>query len=511
MHAYLDDVLPDQLPPFDLKEALARINGKTKLLRKMLVSFHKQYADAASALRAHLAEGRQEEAERLAHSLKSIAASLGALEVFKSAAIVEEALRGGQTQGLTALVALLEKALYPAVAAAGSLVEISIVSPEFTIGDVYSADPRPCILVVDDEPLNIDLVREVFAGDYRVLFSCEGAAALEMAASKKPDLILLDVMMPEMDGYQVCKLLKSNRQTREIPIVFLTGRNDEKAELKGLEMGAVDYVLKPINASMLKARVSNLVELKWAQSQLLKLAAQKHMERVAELLERSTEKEALNKKILQALADKEVLLKEVHHRVKNNLQVICSMLGMQALALQDAAAVSALNDSQSRVRSMAIIHELLYGSDTLSDLDFFEYAGQLLREMALTYGVNSSRVRLRANTTPQRIDLNRAIPCGLILNELISNAFKYAFPEGREGEVEVSLLPCESGLRLTVEDNGIGLPEGFEIGETRSLGLRIVQILVKQLGGQLRIVSDHGTRFEITFPVAHDGATQTRA
>jgi two-component sensor histidine kinase len=176
------------------------------------------------------------------------------------------------------------------------------------------------------------------------------------------------------------------------------------------------------------------------------------------------------------------------------------MLGMQALALQDSAAVSALNDSQSRVRSMAIIHELLYGSDTLSDLDFFEYAGQLLKEMAFTYGVDFSRVRLRANSTPQRIDLNRAIPCGLILNELISNAFKYAFPGGREGEVEVSLLPCEGeNLRLTVEDNGIGLPESFEIGKTRSLGLRIVQILVKQLGGQLRIASKHGTRFEVTF------------
>jgi len=362
------------------------------------------------------------------------------------------------------------------------------------------AFPRPYILVIDDEPSNIDLLKETFAGDCEVHATVDGSAALAMVASRKPDLILLDVMMPRLDGYEVCRLLKSNPETSGVLVIFITGLNDEGAEIKGLGLGAVDFVHKPINSVLVKARVDNLIRLKRAQEQLVRMAAEKHRESLAEVLERAAEQEQLTRRLAEALADREVLLKEVHHRVKNNLQVVCSMLGMQADALDDSAAVAALQNSQNRVQSMAIIHEMLYGSGTLSDIDFTEYAQRLLAELAISFGVDPSLVRLRADSASLRIDLDHAIPCGLILNELITNSLKYGFREGR-GHVEVGLRVSASGrLLLSVEDNGEGLPAGLDIRNTRSLGLRIVHILVKQLSGELAVSSENGARFEITFP-----------
>lgn len=497
------DELPDELPPFDLKTALARINGKSKLLRKMMVSFYKEHSLTASSLRTYLAEGRQEEAERLAHSLGSNAATLGAEQLSVAARALENALRTGELEQLLEILASLEAALVPALAAAASIVADRLADRPVT--DEHSAtlsptiDRSPTILVVDDEPINLASMIELFTEDYQVLTSGSGLGAITVATASRPDLILLDIMMPGMDGYEVCRILKNNLETREIPIVFVTGLGAEGDEIRGLELGAVDFVHKPIQSALVKARISNLIKLKRTQRDLTKLAEEK----IALLTHRFTEKEDLNTKIAKALADKEVLLREVHHRVKNNLQVICSMLGMQAAALQDATAIAALQNSQSRVRSMAIIHEMLYGSTVVSELDFSAYAQQLLRELAVTFGADVSRVRLRAATAPQLLHIDHAIPCGLILNELITNSLKYAFPARGDGEVEVTFQPGEPGsMQLIIEDNGIGLPEDFQIEKTRSLGLRIVQILVKQMGGLLRVWSREGTKFEVTFPVA---------
>ncbi len=357
------------------------------------------------------------------------------------------------------------------------------------------------MLIVDDEPINRDSLSEVFKDEYQVLTAASGPEALAMATEAEPDLILLDVMMPGMDGYEVCKRLKQAPQTRGIPVVFVTGLDDETAEIRGLALGAADYVHKPIVSAVMKARVNNLITLGRTQRELVRLAEEKQRERMAVLLQRYAEKEDLNRKIGQALADKEVLLKELHHRVKNNLQVICSMLGLQAGTLQDAAAVAALQNCQSRVQSIAIIHDLLYGSTALSHLDFSAYAQRLLREVASTYGVDLSRIRLRSGPAPQFLDMDHAIPCGLILNELITNSLKHAFPASGPGEINVSLEPHGAGsLCLTVEDNGVGLPRDFDLSTARSLGLRIVHILTEQVRGRLTVHSGPGAKFDVTFP-----------
>ena len=202
-----------------------------------------------------------------------------------------------------------------------------------------------------------------------------------------------------------------------------------------------------------------------------------------------------------ALAAKEVLLKEVHHRVKNNLQIISSLLSIQADSLQDAAAAEALRNSQERVHCMALIHERLHGEDEPDRLDFCHYAETLATDLFFSYGVSRERIRLRFELEPVSLGLNQAIPCGLILNELVTNSLKYAFPNQRTGEILIKLSCGAAGLvKLTVADNGVGLPANFDWKETHSLGLRIMNILGRQLDGTVQREAGSGTVFSLAFP-----------
>ena len=206
---------------------------------------------------------------------------------------------------------------------------------------------------------------------------------------------------------------------------------------------------------------------------------------------------------LEALAEREVLLKEVHHRVKNNLQVICSLLALQTETIRDPQTRAALRDSQDRVQSMALIHELLYSSESLGEIDISDYVRRLVGELIASYELGSSRIQLRVDIKSVRLGVDRAIPCGLIVSELISNSLKYAFPDQRSGEIRVAMDErADHQLRLTVEDDGVGLPPEFSIDETRSLGLRIVRILTRQLDGSLEIQARGGSSFQVVFPAA---------
>jgi len=142
-----------------------------------------------------------------------------------------------------------------------------------SVFDAPTAKARPCILVVDDDAFNFDMIESAFDSDYDVLYAPDGMVALDIATGRKPDLILLDVMMPNLDGYEVCSRLKADKRTRDIPVVFVTGLGDMSAETRGLEMGAVDYITKPINATAVRARVANQIKLKWALDKLTEVAA----------------------------------------------------------------------------------------------------------------------------------------------------------------------------------------------------------------------------------------------
>ncbi len=201
-----------------------------------------------------------------------------------------------------------------------------------------------------------------------------------------------------------------------------------------------------------------------------------------------------------SIEEKEVLLKEIHHRVKNNMQVISSLVALQADESKDAVIRNVLKDVTHRVRSMAMIHEKLYQSRDLARIDFAEYTQSLLNYIWRSYGSEASGVRLIQDLEPVSIPVNEAVPCGLILNELVGNALKHAFPDNAQGEVAVSLHNGEQGVVvLAVCDNGAGLPEGFDWKKSRSLGLRLVQMLAGQLHADVEVNGGAGTEFKIIF------------
>lgn len=215
-----------------------------------------------------------------------------------------------------------------------------------------------------------------------------------------------------------------------------------------------------------------------------------------------TQRNEAEERIKASLHEKEALLKEIHHRVKNNLQVISSLLALQARAVPDEATRKKFHESRDRVHSMALLHESLYQSNNLAWIDFPVYIRQLADHLFRSYGVAAERIHLRTDLQKLFLNMDTAVPCGLIINELLSNSLKYAFPEGREGEIHLELRENpDRTARLTVGDNGVGLDPGFDWANARSLGLRLVRTLAQQLDGTLEVGQGPGTGFQLIFPI----------
>ncbi len=202
-----------------------------------------------------------------------------------------------------------------------------------------------------------------------------------------------------------------------------------------------------------------------------------------------------------SLEEKEIMLREIHHRVKNNMQVISGLLMLQEEFSNDEKFIEMIKESQNRIATMAIIHEKLYRSESLSKIDFKEYIDDLVSDLFESYGFTESKVGLKVNAENISMGIDTAIPVGLIINELVSNSLKHAFPEGKKGEIEISLSSISNDMiELLVQDNGIGIPEGIDFRKTESLGLHIVNILVEnQLHGEITMNNNNGTEFRIRF------------
>ncbi len=219
-----------------------------------------------------------------------------------------------------------------------------------------------------------------------------------------------------------------------------------------------------------------------------------------------TQVKRAEERIRASLREKEVLLREIHHRVKNNLQLVTSLLRLQAARIEEKSQRDAFEDSQSRIRSMALIHEKLYRSEDLARIDFQGYAEDLVQDLFRTYGVTGSRVCLSMEVEDLQLGVSHAIPCGLILSEIVSNSLKYAFPNNNSGEIRISLCSVDGDLlELVVGDDGVGLPEDKDMETTESLGLRLVKILVEdQLGGEIEVNREKGTEYRIRMKRAEE-------
>ncbi len=218
-----------------------------------------------------------------------------------------------------------------------------------------------------------------------------------------------------------------------------------------------------------------------------------------------SERKNAENKIKSSLHEKDVLLKEVHHRVKNNMQVISSLLNLQAGYIEDSKYKTMFNESRNRIRSMALIHEKLYRSEDLTKINISDYINNLANNLYHFYGTSTDKIALQIEAKDIALDINTAIPCGLIINELLSNSLKHAYKDTDKGKIQISLrkvisVSGESEYEMRFKDNGIGIPEKLDIMNTTSLGLQLVTNLTKhQLSGRLVLRREEGTEFQINF------------
>ena len=228
---------------------------------------------------------------------------------------------------------------------------------------------------------------------------------------------------------------------------------------------------------------------------------QGHLEGAIGVFRDITDRKQAEEQVAASLKEKEVLLREIHHRTKNNMQVMISLLKIQSANIEDKQVAGMFKESRDRIKSMALVHEKLYQSKGLADVDFKGYVKSLVNSIFSSYGASVSGITSITETDDVSIGLETAIPCGLIINELVSNSLKYAFPGNRKGEIRVALRSFdEDALVLEVGDNGIGMPEDLDFRNTASMGLHLVNILSEdQLHGKIELDRAGGTTFRIRF------------
>ncbi len=385
--------------------------------------------------------------------------------------------------------------------------------------NTMSDEEKVNILLVDDRPDKLLAIESVIADlGQNVVKAESGKEALRRLMNNDFAVILLDINMPGMDGFETAALIRQRKNLEHTPIIFVTGISDTETHVsRGYSLGAVDYILTPVMPDVLRTKVSVFVELHKKTQQIKRQADSlrrahaelevRVQERTAELAnantllkEEITERKQAEAKVRESLAEKEVLLKEIHHRVKNNLQVVSSLLRLQAAGLKDEATAALFYESQARVRSMALIHEQLYRAGNLAQVNFASYLERLVPDLGRSYRTDSTaKVDLKIEAEPVLLPVDSAIPCGLIVNELITNALKHAFPKGRQGTIIVRLAAQGPQTTLTVRDDGVGFPQDVDFRKSGSLGLQLVSTLASQLGGTINLNREGGTEFVVSF------------
>jgi two-component sensor histidine kinase/DNA-binding NarL/FixJ family response regulator len=413
------------------------------------------------------------------------------------------------------------------------------------------------ILIVDDNKVNLSLLENLLKNNgYKVVSAENGAEALAKLRANGFGLIISDILMPVMDGFQLCREAKKVAKLKRIPFVFYTATyTDEKDKELALKMGADKYLRKPLKPDefikIIQAVIRDMEEGKIGlkkpalgeEKEVFKLYSERlvnklekkmldlekeiikrkrveeelrkhrdHLEgmvaqRTAEVVTANkqlkqdiTRRKRAEKKLKASVKEKEVLLKEIHHRVKNNLQIIYSILNLQSGKIKDRKILNIFRQTQSRIRSMGLIHEKLYQSKDLAKLDIAQYIRSLTVHLFHTYKIKADEINLNTDIDDVFFDIDTTIPCGLIINELVSNSLKHAFPGGRKGEVTVKMHKDQKGhYTLIVRDTGIGFPRDVDFRKTDTLGMKLVSDLVKQLKGTIELIRIKGTEFKIVF------------
>jgi two-component sensor histidine kinase/CheY-like chemotaxis protein len=391
---------------------------------------------------------------------------------------------------------------------------------------------NPVILCVDDEEASLKLLANILIPrGYTVVSAASGKDALLKIKSQAIDLVLLDIIMPGMDGFEVCRQIKGDQKLRNIPVILITVLTAKKDRIRGIKAGADEFLSKPFDQTEALARIKILMKVKKLNDECKHMESQREAalealkksndelecrvrERTAELAQANEilktdiiERKLAEEKIKNSLAEKEILLKEVHHRVKNNLMTIIGLIKMQETKSNNEIFNPMLQELEGRIRAMALVHESLHKSADLAHVDLQNYIETLSAHIRAQFGAERD-IRFRVQAAGVDVNLDIAVPCGLILNELITNAYKHAFPKDKpragEGNCEINVIVNqEDGMNeLTVADNGVGLSADLDWEKSEALGLRLIKMLSKQINGSIELDSFAGTVFRLKFPVA---------
>jgi two-component sensor histidine kinase/CheY-like chemotaxis protein len=370
------------------------------------------------------------------------------------------------------------------------------------------------ILIVDDEPKNLTVLETVLDDpSYRLVRANSADQALLALVVDEFALIILDIRMPGMTGLELAQTIKERKKTAHVPILFLTAYyNEDEHVLAGYGSGAVDYIQKPVNPAILRSKVAVFAELH-RKNRENALANRALLSEVTERRRAEEKLRELNGALEQRVTDrtealqvllneKEVLLKEIHHRVKNNLQIVSSLLNLQSRQLIDAAQIQLLSSTIDRVRAMASIHEQLYQSGDFAQIDLAAHLKTLVQMLTRAHLFPKTKVRTVLRCEKAMVDLNIAVPLSLIANELIVNALKYGFVDDRAGELLISLTTAENRHELTISDDGPGFAPDIDPTTNRTLGLRLVRDLTQQIRGELHFDREStGVKIVVRWPV----------
>jgi two-component sensor histidine kinase len=353
------------------------------------------------------------------------------------------------------------------------------------------APPAPHVLYIDDDPGIARLVqRQLERSGFTVTIATSGADGLALASAQHFDAIGLDHYMPGQDGLEVLEQLRA--LPARPPVIFVTGAEEPRIAVTALKNGAADYVVKDVQGTFIELLGASVAqEITRARLQRERDAAEREVRESRDRLEALAAQQA-------------VLLREVNHRVANSLQLITSLIELQARKVTDPAARLMLRQAAERVEAVTMVHRRLYTGDDVEFVEMDAYLAGLVDELEratrladAASGGTQRRIELTAD--PIRVETDKAVPIGLMVNELVTNALKYAYPKDQPGHVRVRLLRAGDGLRLVVEDDGIGYPSSDAAPKGSGLGSLIVGSMAQSLRATVELDRGHrGTRFVVS-------------
>lgn len=336
------------------------------------------------------------------------------------------------------------------------------------------------ILIIEDNEDDLYFIKKALrGGGHRSRVFNNGSKALQYLRDPEavPDLVLLDYHLPGMNGFKI--LQECRELNREYAFIFLTVESNLELVIQAMQSGALDYIVKSGRlVKELPAKIEHVMRL--------------HQTR----LEKKRAEEALRR----SLADKEILLKEIHHRVKNNMQIISSLLNLTLPQFELGKDQSLVQDFLTRIQSISLVHEEIYLSENLSEIDMGAYIQDLVTQYAPLENDAGLTVEYQVEVLPCIIGIEEAIPFGLIINEAVTNAIKHAFPDRPEGTIAIT-LSCEKELKeLRIKDNGIGIRPADQEETEETLGLQLIRSLTEQLRGSASWTVEGGTLFTLSLP-----------